>query len=158
VVSEFAADLRRYGLREVTGDFYGGLWPSERFKAHGITYRRSERSKSDIYKELLPRLNAGRIELLDNPRLVAQLVGLERRVGRGGRDSIDHGPGSSDDVINAAAGALLASSGVSSTLDRWRALGGGDTRPVRENMFASERDRPNAFQKAGVFPRVRGHG
>lgn len=52
-------------------------------------------------------LNAGRCELLDVPRLAAQFAGLERRVARGGEDSIDHAPGGSDDVPNAAAGALV---------------------------------------------------
>ncbi len=46
--------------------------------------------------------------LLDNQRLRAQLEGLERRVARGGKDSIDHAPGGKDDVANAAAGALVA--------------------------------------------------
>jgi hypothetical protein len=64
-------------------------------------------SKSDIYRELLPLVNSGRIELLDNTRLVAQLCFLERRTARGGRDSIDHPPNGRDDVSNAAAGALL---------------------------------------------------
>jgi hypothetical protein len=36
-----------------------------------------------------------------------QLCGLERRTARGGRDSIDHAPGSHDDVANAVAGALI---------------------------------------------------
>src|ERR1700722_6434512 len=70
-------------------------------------YRVSERSKSEIYKELLPLLNSCRVELLDITRLRAQLCGLERRTARGGRDSIDHAPGAQDDLINAAAGALV---------------------------------------------------
>jgi hypothetical protein len=45
---------------------------------------------------------------LDVPRLHAQLVGLERRTARGGRDSIDHAPGAHDDLANAAAGALAS--------------------------------------------------
>jgi len=45
--------------------------------------------------------------LLDVPRLASQLCGLERRTARGGKDSIDHGPGAHDDLANAAAGALL---------------------------------------------------
>ena len=56
----------------------------------------------------LPLINSGRVELLDRPRLVAQLCGLERRTAWGGRDSIDHGPGGHDDVANAVAGALVA--------------------------------------------------
>ena len=36
-----------------------------------------------------------------------QLCGLERRVARSGKDSIDHAPGGHDDVGNAVAGALV---------------------------------------------------
>jgi hypothetical protein len=39
--------------------------------------------------------------------LIAQLLGLERRTARSGKDSIDHAPGGHDDVANAAASALL---------------------------------------------------
>ena len=74
---------------------------------HGIRYVPSARAKSDLYRELLPAVNAGRVELLEHPRLAAQLVGLERRVARGGKDSVDHAPGGHDDVANAAAGALV---------------------------------------------------
>jgi hypothetical protein len=44
--------------------------------------------------------------------LIAQIVGLERRVSRAGRDSIDHTPGGHDDIANAVAGAAGAISGV----------------------------------------------
>ncbi len=90
-----------------SGDRYGGDWPPERFRTHGIVYQAAEETKSDLYRELLPALNAQRVELLDVPRLRAQLLGLERRTGRSGRDSIDHGPGAHDDLANATAGALL---------------------------------------------------
>jgi hypothetical protein len=46
--------------------------------------------------------------LLDNARLISQLVGLERRTARSGRDSIDHAPGAKDDVVNAVAGLCAA--------------------------------------------------
>ena len=52
-------------------------------------------------------MNSGKADLLDIPRLTAQLAGLERRTARGGRDSIDHGPGGHDDVANAVAGVLV---------------------------------------------------
>ncbi len=107
VVTEFAAMLRAYGLKSVTGDRYAGEWPRERFREHGITYEVSEKPKTDIYRDLLPVLNSGTAELLDLPRLAGQFCGLERRTARGGRDSIDHAPGSHDDLANAAAGALL---------------------------------------------------
>lgn len=107
VVSEFAALLKRYGVGRVVGDRYAGEWPREAFQRHGITYAPADKPKSQIYLDLLPTLNSGEAELLDVPVLAAQLATLERRTARGGRDSIDHAPGSRDDVANAVAGALV---------------------------------------------------
>ncbi len=107
VVKEFAALIKSYGINRVTGDRYAGEWPRERFREHGITYDLSEKSKIEVYRDMLPLLNSGKVELLDLPRVTAQFCGLERRTARGGRDSIDHAPGGHDDVANAVAGALL---------------------------------------------------
>jgi hypothetical protein len=107
VVDEFAALLKLYRLSEVTGDRYAGEWPRERFRKAGINYKLSDRAKSDFYRDLLPLLNSGRVELPDSKQLQAELLGLERRTARGGRDSIDHAPGQHDDLINAVAGAVV---------------------------------------------------
>jgi hypothetical protein len=107
VVQECAALLKSYGLSTVRGDRYAGEWPRERFKVHGITYQPSEQTKSELYLALLPLLNSERVELLDIPRIVTQLCGLERRTSRGGRDSIDHAPNAHDDIANAVAGAIV---------------------------------------------------
>jgi hypothetical protein len=107
VVREFAELLLGYNIRTVYGDRYAGEWPRERFRAHGVGYQVSGRAKSDIYRDLLPLLNSGRVELLDVPRLASQLYALERRTARGGKDSIDHPPMGRDDLVNAAAGAAL---------------------------------------------------
>ena len=107
VVSEFAALLTSYRVSEVSGDRYAGLWPAERFAAHGIHYQPAEKTKSEIYGAFLPLLNSGRVEILDLPRISSQLLGLERRTSRGRRDSFDHAPGGHDDVANAVAGALV---------------------------------------------------
>jgi len=56
---------------------------------------------------LLPVINSGAVDLLENERLIVQLTQLERRTARGGKDSIDHTPGAHDDVANAVAGALV---------------------------------------------------
>jgi hypothetical protein len=106
VVNEFAELLRSYGVRKVSGDRFAGEWPRERFRFHGIEYLVAEKPKSDIYRDVLATLNSGRAELLDLPRLAAQLCGLERRTARGGRDSIDHAPGGHDDVANCVCGAI----------------------------------------------------
>src|SRR5581483_7511058 len=88
VVAEFTGVLKMYRVTRVCGDHYAGEWPRERFRVHGIGYEGSARAKSEIYRDFLPRLNAAEIELLDNGRLHSQLLGLERRTSRGGRDSI----------------------------------------------------------------------
>jgi hypothetical protein len=105
VVKEFSDTLKTYGIGKVTGDRYAAEWPRERFRVHGIEYRVADKTKSDLYLSLLPLLNSQRIELLDHPRLINQLTGLERRTSRAGKDSIDHVPGGHDDIANAVAGA-----------------------------------------------------
>jgi hypothetical protein len=106
-VAQCAALLRRYGVATIIGDKYAGSWPVARFREDGIEFVQSARPKSDLYHDLLPLLNAGRVELLDLPRLGAELCGLERRTARSGRDSIDHTPGGHDDLANAVAGVLV---------------------------------------------------
>lgn len=123
VVQEFAQTLNQYGVSSVMGDRYAGEWPREQFRKYGITYEPSARSKSDIYRELLPMLNSCAVELLDNPRLIAQLASLERRTSRGGKDSIDHPPSGHDDVANAAAGVLVGFGASTYTLAHIDGLG-----------------------------------
>jgi hypothetical protein len=106
VVKEFAATLKSYGINRVVGDKYGGEWPREVFRKHGITYEPSAKPKNDIYRDMLPAINSKQLDLLDNDRLLNQLVGLERRTSRGGRDSIDHAPGAHDDLANVVAGVV----------------------------------------------------
>ncbi|WP_042778957.1 hypothetical protein [Sinorhizobium fredii] len=109
VVAEFVDTLRLYRVSEVEGDRYAGEWPREQFRKKGINYRLCEKPRSDLYRDLLPMLNSKTADLLDSDRLVNQIVGLERRVSRGGKESIDHAPGGHDDLANAVAGVLNAS-------------------------------------------------
>lgn len=106
VVEEYATTLKSYGVLEVCGDRYAGEWPREQFAKRGITYRVSEQTKNDLYRALLPRINSRTVDLLDNPAIITQLCNLERKVARGGRDSIDHGPGGHDDMANVVAGVV----------------------------------------------------
>jgi hypothetical protein len=65
---------------------------------------------------------------LDHQKLVTQLVSLERRTARGGKDSIDHprGDGWHDDIANAVAG-LVGMLATQSTYGwSWEAIGGPD--------------------------------
>lgn len=106
-ICRLANTVRRFGAGALHGDNFGAGWVAGAFMAQGIEYRRCERSKSQLYAELLPLLNSGQVELLDHDRLRAQLLALERRVSRAGKDVIDHPPSGRDDCANAAAGALV---------------------------------------------------
>jgi hypothetical protein len=105
-VADFAAVLKSYRLMTATGDKFAALWPIEQFARYGITYKPEAEPKSILYGSLLAAINSKRVDLLDSPRLLGQLCGLERRTGRGGRDTIDHPPNGHDDVANAVAGVV----------------------------------------------------
>src|SRR5579859_725499 len=111
-ITEFAKVLREYHLTHVTGDAYAVGFAAASFKRAGIDYRVCELNRSEIYLELLPLVNSGRVWFPD-PRVNAtwkrgsnQLTNLERRVGKTGKDSVDHPVGAHDDVANAVAGVL----------------------------------------------------
>ena len=82
VIDEFASLLKTYRIGRVIGDRYAGEFPRELFRKYGIEYRCAEKPKSDLYRDLLPLLNAGRIVLPKSDRLVNQICGLERRTAR----------------------------------------------------------------------------
>lgn len=108
VVADFAALLKLYRLSTVQGDRYAGEWVREQFQKQGITYRHSERSKSELYLEALPLFAQGAVSLLDEPKLIRELHQLERRTGRSGKDSVDHPPAGHDDHANAVCGCFVA--------------------------------------------------
>ena len=112
-LKDFAKILREYGVSKVTGDRYAGAFPAEALAKSGITFEATQYSKSSLYKNVLPLITSGRVELLDKPRLRNQAINLERR-SKGGRETIDHTRGAHDDVINAVDGVLvyLANKGV----------------------------------------------
>ena len=117
VVGEFCDLLKAYGVRKVTGDRYAGEFAREPFRKAGISYELTDRlSASDVFRECLPLLNSGKVELLDHPRLQAELIALERRTSRNGKDNIGHPPSGHDDIAVAACGALLLASGVKAPL------------------------------------------
>lgn len=114
-VSEFAALCKSYRCTSVTGDRFAGEFPRELFRKQGIEYRLADRPRSDLYRDMLPMLNSGRVELLDVKQLRAELVNLERRTAKSGKDSINHPTGGHDDLVNSAAGALVSLTGTTPT-------------------------------------------
>lgn len=120
VVKEIVGVLERYGIKAVTGDRYAGEWAREPFRNHGVEYQLSDHTRSEAYLTLLPAINSGKVELLDHARMISQLCALERHTARSGRDSVDHPRGSKDDVINAAALALVgAALAPKSSAENW---------------------------------------
>ena len=107
VIAELATLAKSYRCSKVVGDHYAGEFPRELFRKNGLSYEPSKQTKSALYVDLLPLLNSRRIVLPRNDRLLNQIVSLERRVARGGHESIDHPVSQHDDLANACAGAAL---------------------------------------------------
>ena len=108
VIEELVPLLRSYRISRVVGDRWAGGFPPEQFQQHHIKYEACVKLKSDLYVDLLPVLNSGRIILPRHPRLAAQLISLERTTVRGsGHDRIDHPRDQHDDLANAVAGAAM---------------------------------------------------
>lgn len=124
-VSDCVADLKTYGIREVVGDRYAGAWVVEAFRKHGISYRYSERTKSELYLDLLPLITAGRVELPSDAETIRQAKLLQRKRGAQGKDAVDAPPGGHDDRINAAALAVhqLAVAAVEIRTEHFWSLG-----------------------------------
>lgn len=108
VARDVAAFLAPYGLRSAVADHYGAELSRALYSEAGLALTAADVTRSEAYLHLLPLLTTGRIELPPEPRLRLELLGLERRTSRSGRDSVDHRPGSHDDLANATALAAWA--------------------------------------------------
>src|SRR5690606_17542636 len=103
--------LKAYGVYSITTDRYSGGFAPELWRQNQIEWKPSERSRSELYLSLVPIINSGGCRLLDDEKMRRQLLGLRRKVAPGGRESVDHPVGGSDDYANAAAGALVLAAG-----------------------------------------------
>jgi hypothetical protein len=106
VAQEYAQLAREYHCTKIIGDNFAGEWVAAAFAQAGATYERSPLTKSALYLESLPCFNRGVVAIPNHEILLRELRGLERRVHRSGKDSVDHGAHGSDDHANALAGAL----------------------------------------------------
>ncbi|PSO30535.1 terminase [Bradyrhizobium sp. MOS002] len=106
VAIEFAILAKQYRCPEVVGDAFAGEWVAAAFRSAGVTYRRADKPKSQLYLEGLPVFTRGQASIPDQPQLIREMRLLERRVHRSGRDTVDHGSGGSDDFVNVAFGAF----------------------------------------------------
>jgi len=114
-VARFVSILREYRITRVTGDRYAGETFKRAFEERSITYRVSDKTKSQLYEAMEPHLNGAKVVLLDHAEMESQFLSL---VWRGGK--IVHPAGEHDDHANATAGVVAAL-----------------TRPVREPLMPS---------------------
>jgi hypothetical protein len=70
--------------------------------------RRSGRNPRFTWK-MVPLVCGGKVELLEDKKLITQFRRLQRRRGRNGRDVIDHIPGATDDLCNAVCDSAVVS-------------------------------------------------
>jgi len=74
-IVDMAGVLKAYGLTRTVGDKYAAEWVVDAFAKAGIRYQQSNRERSAIYLDVLPKFTSGRARILDNPRLVTQFAG-----------------------------------------------------------------------------------
>ena len=121
VTEEYAQLLRSYRTYSVTGDHYTAAWVSSAWTKHGITYRQSDLSKSEIYLECAPLFARGLVRLPNHPKLLRELRLLERRIHRSGKNLVDHGRNGHDDHANVVCGVLqLLSGNTYVDLELWK--------------------------------------
>jgi hypothetical protein len=120
-LDEIAEIARDYRVGAAYGDDYGAGLTVSAFRQRGIDYRpiaihdrgtEDKVSRTEIYLNALGLFTSSRVRLPDNPRLFEQLISLERRSQRSGRDSVDHPAGQHDDVANAVCACLVALAGA----------------------------------------------
>lgn len=108
VAKEVADFLATYKLTSARADQYGAAVVRGVYQSAGVTLTDAPDTRSETYLKFLPLLTTGRVELSPDPVLRVELLTLERRTSRGGRDTVDHRIGAHDDVANCTALAAVA--------------------------------------------------
>ena len=113
VIAEFARTLAAYRVREVVSDKYASGFHSHAWERRKIRHKNSNLTRSQLYVDLLPRINSRSVRLLDHSKCVTQIASLERKTARGGTrgEVIDAPPNLHEDIANACAGACHLASG-----------------------------------------------
>lgn len=103
VAGEVAAFLREYKITSAHADEYAAEFARSVYASAGVALVSAPGTRSEAYLHMLPLMTTGRIELPPEPVLRNELLGLERRTGRNGRDTVDHRPHCHDDLSNCVA-------------------------------------------------------
>jgi hypothetical protein len=106
VTAEYAQLCRDYRIGSVTGDRYAAEWVTSMWRKQAISYQASELTASELYLEALPLFTRALVSLPDHQPLIRELMLLERRTGRMGKDSVSHPARMNDDRANVVCGCL----------------------------------------------------
>lgn len=110
VVKEFAGIMTDYHIGSAITDAHASGWVESAFKKFGIRTVTSPLSKSEIYLYFAGLLAEGKVWMTYDDRAYQQFLSLERRITRGGAESVDHPAFGQqhDDLSNAIAGCAVA--------------------------------------------------
>lgn len=114
VAGEIAVFMGLYGLKTAIADDYAAEFSRSVYREAGIELQSAHITRSEAYMHALPLFTTNRVEIPDHPGLRQELLALERRTGRSGKDSVDHPPHGHDDIANATSLAAYASRPVAS--------------------------------------------
>jgi hypothetical protein len=107
VLGEVADHCHRYGISTLISDRWAFNLVRETVRDFNITLRVSDKTTSDSFGELLPRLNAHEVELPKHQVLLTQLGSLECKPSSRGKTFYGHAPGGHDDSAAAVAIAVI---------------------------------------------------
>lgn len=147
VAREVAEFLGSYKLTHARADQYGAGVVRSMYNSVGVSLTDAPDNRSETYLKFLPLLTTGRVELSPDPVLRVELLTLERRTARGGRDSVDHRPGSHDDVANSTALAAVAATS-------WQSPGDNKAFASRSTAFDGYMRNVAPDRELSVFDRV----
>ena len=109
VLDDVAGILRTYRIRSVTSDQFAVVPIADGLRKRGIDVNYQPMTndlKADMFSTLKRAINTGSIELLDDPALVGELIGLEVRPTPGGKAKIGASRSGHDDRAMAVATAV----------------------------------------------------
>jgi len=111
VTEQYSKLVKEYGIKEVVGDKFSGDYASNNWAKYDIEYKRSEKTKSELYLEAESPFNTEQVDIPNKELAVIQLKNLIRKTRSGGKDSVDTDAGQPEDEANVIAGViwLLAS-------------------------------------------------
>ena len=111
VTHQHAELLKEYKIDTVSGDKFSGDFASNLWEKFGISYKKSAKTKSELYLESESAFNTEIVELPNKPLAIQQLKLLVRKTRSGGRDSVDTDGGAPEDEANTICGIIVAIQG-----------------------------------------------